>query len=178
MRHDAATFDALWAEHIGLIMRYAHATAERWGVGVDLMLQAARTELWRTMGTFRSDRGVQFSTYFVRCIRGRMMQWARADRGLTQRAQRSFVSIDQPIDETEETIGDRLEAPESDSPVDYQALSKALRELPAPLVEAVRLYYFEQLSLEAAGRRLGITLQGVACRLRNARHLLCNKLSK
>ena len=119
----------------------------------------------------------QFSTWLTRIVINAALMRLRSQRG------RSAVSIDEPVGDTDLTLGDQL-ADSTPSPEDVyaqqemrQMLDRNVRGLSPEMRTALRLRDVEGLSTREAAEWLGVPENTLKSRLHRARLQLADRLS-
>lgn len=180
----------LWEQVYAFVRSEAGRWIRAWqwnrpGLELDDLCQCGYIALCGAVKTFQPDRDMSFigwldyylKTEFAQEIGCRTPKQAKDKLFDSDRLERTVVSEDDDM-----TLGSTVADPEDlcqtvESNMYYQQLvettEEALGTLPQKQKEAIRLRYFDGLTLEEAGRQIGVTLHTVQQReaqgLRNLR---------
>jgi len=110
---------------------------------------------------FRKNRGARFTTYAHWRVHGAMLDGARRERVLPRLDQFAGgeFDTDTPVEAAVQAFSPRAESldEELDRRRDSAALKAALGRLPEDKRRLLELHFFHDLSLEEAGRKLGVS---------------------
>ena len=168
LRGNADAFRAIVDRYRGLVFRLAMAS-----LGSREEAEEAAQEIF--LRAYRSLRGFRLGSRFLPWLYSIASNYLKTAAVRTRRLRDRLVR----------GADERLPAAESDDPQSSTGRSQSLEEirravddLPAPLREVVRLYYFEAMSVEQAGAALGIGRENVKSRLLRARRKLWTALAE
>lgn len=170
----AADRDALvrqWSGIPSFVVWRLYSLLTQNGVPPDDAEQEGYLALLRAAELWEEGRGVQFNSYAIRAVTHRVYDFCTRDRlvhvprhpPLRYAAQASRALTVRDIDDCANSLavddqgarGTRFEADE------YERLRAAVRQLPEAQRRVIALRYDEELTLAAAGRRLGVSRERV-----------------
>jgi RNA polymerase sigma factor (sigma-70 family) len=171
------TFDELLKQYEPFLLKVCHAW-HRPSMFDDLY-QVASLEMWRRWHVYDPSKG-SFLNYLFTHVPGKVRDYVRANEEVVRTPvhkwnKNEFAEIIRfdaaphlmdLVTAEEVSTDDGLNVDEADS------IHAAVERLKPKLCEAVKGYYFRNLTVAALAQELGITHQGVSLRLKTALSLL------
>lgn len=189
--HTVKRAEEMCARHIGFITLKAQRLAGQFGVPIEDLIQCGRIGVFEAVKRFdkkiAKEKGAKFLTFAAFHIRAQMQRYLRANTRTVRRPANRLlegedVSISKPIAGCEDlTLGDLLGADEqvtgATAAHELRArVAEALQTLDAEEREIVELYFFENLTHDAIGKKMGVTGSAIQQRLPRALRTLRYRL--
>lgn len=144
---DFRAFDVLIHRHTGLVWRvvkqYLGSAHE-----VEDMIQEISLSLFQNRTAWHPSGGAKFSTWLHRVAANRCIDILRQRKSIQQEAANSGEAVPSSSPNAEERVAHKQLA---------QHLSGLLAELPAQQQRALRLYYYEEISMEKIAAQLEVS---------------------
>lgn len=147
--------------NLGLARMIAHQYKKKTRLDYDDLFQIACIGLIKASSRFDPSRGIKFSSFAVKYLRGEILHYLRDKSNLVRNHKRTVASLDKEI-----SVGENKEPLVAliESSVDHPAIAlqqsdieMALAKMDRNYSQAIRLVYLEDKTKKEAGEILGIS---------------------